>query len=356
MNALPLIIPKDQKELSKIQETFNKKVREVAKLKKKLEDVKQNVTILENALQSVVMPLQKELEATRMQLIELLNEHYQSNNFTKKEKEKIALLVFEFVSEVLEISPDNTRAIELYNFYSPNKKSYQDNMKEIEDLEKDFLQFMSSSMGFKFDKEDFDSPENFFQKMQEMEEKFKQENFEEKNRKPKNAKEAQRLAKQMQERKNLNKAIKALYNDLAKQFHPDLADEGIKAEKEKVMQEITTAYEKGDVFTLLQMHITHIQNNQNDLEKITTEQLQYYIKFLNEQIKNIQREISLETLKYNYPYSDWLLKQNIQKKIDGLVKEIEYARQRFLEDIEVTKDIQAVKLRLKNYRIQYKKS
>ncbi|MDW8297670.1 MAG: hypothetical protein RMJ97_12395, partial [Raineya sp.] len=45
----------------------------------------------------------------------------------------------------------------------------------------------------------------------------------------------------------------------------------------------------------------------------------------------------------------------IQKKIDGLVKEIEYARQRFLEDIEVTKDIQAVKLRLKNYRIQYKK-
>lgn len=76
-----------------------------------------------------------------------------------------------------------------------------------------------------------------------------------------------------------------------KQLHPDAEqDEQKKAWKTEMMKKVTEAYEKDDFYTLLQLQLELNIIDEEHLGKLSTEQLKYYNKILNEQIIELERE------------------------------------------------------------------
>lgn len=352
MKPLPIIVAKDKNQkLSKIQERFNKKVQEVEKLKEKLSLMRKNDIILEKAILEQILPMQKEIAELKIQFIEGLHNIF--NKLNKTEKQKVSLIIYETAGDILHFLPENQVAINFYNLYSPDQSTYEQDKETDLKIEELFFNNMAKEAGL----EDWDysylkDPAKMAEKLHELQENLKQIEFEENNKKPSNKREAKKMAEEAEEQKALSKTIKGLYTDLVKKFHPDLcADEKQKDENEKIMKEVTEAYEKEDIFTLLQLHIAHIQGENNDLEQLAEEQILHYIKFLNNQIQDVYMDMGKYHIKYEAPYSTWIVSKNIQKKIQSFIKSLQKNKEAVLHDIEATKDVKEVKQILKNVRI-----
>src|SRR5262249_8228623 len=70
------------------------------------------------------------------------------------------------------------------------------------------------------------------------------------------------------------RSIASIYKQLAKALHPDLEpDENRRQRKVALMQELTAAYRKNDLHTLLRLELEWIQREESDLDRLTEEKL-----------------------------------------------------------------------------------
>ncbi len=129
------------------------------------------------------------------------------------------------------------------------------------------------------------------------------------------------------------KSLRALYMELVKEFHPDLEqDEAEKIRKTQLMHQITEAYAQQDVFELMRLRLTWL--NEKQLQEQSMEgQLKKLVKDLNQQINTLQTR--KENL-YQHPYWAYgkgnlkTLDITITTEVNRLRKEIktlEYHRQ-----------------------------
>lgn len=107
-----------------------------------------------------------------------------------------------------------------------------------------------------------------------------------------------KIEKLRQELEQTNKArtknISSIYRQLAKAFHPDLEqDEELKLEKEHLMKELTAAYEKNDLHTLLRLEIFWIKKEENNPDKLSDDKLKIYNEALKEQVQELEDEIDV---------------------------------------------------------------
>ena len=90
-----------------------------------------------------------------------------------------------------------------------------------------------------------------------------------------------------------SKNLTSVYRQLARMFHPDLEqDPQLKVEKEAIMKELTAAYDKGDLYTILGLELRWLQKNDGDITKMTDTKLNAYTHALNQQCQDIREEIS----------------------------------------------------------------
>ncbi len=90
-----------------------------------------------------------------------------------------------------------------------------------------------------------------------------------------------------------SKNLTSVYRQLARMFHPDLEqDPQLKVEKEAIMKELTAAYDKGDLYTILGLELRWLQKNDGDISKMTAAKLDTYTQALKQQCHDIQMEIS----------------------------------------------------------------
>ncbi|MFA6631907.1 MAG: hypothetical protein WCU90_06390 [Kiritimatiellia bacterium] len=88
------------------------------------------------------------------------------------------------------------------------------------------------------------------------------------------------------------KNINTVYRQLARLFHPDLEqDPELKSKKERLMKELTAAYEAGDLHTILGLELRWLQNNDGDISRLSDDKLQAYTAALEEQSTEIEAEI-----------------------------------------------------------------
>ncbi len=88
------------------------------------------------------------------------------------------------------------------------------------------------------------------------------------------------------------KNINTVYRQLAHLFHPDLEqDPELKSKKERLMKELTAAYEAGDLHTILGLELRWLQNHDGDISRLSDDKLQAYTAALEEQSTEIQAEI-----------------------------------------------------------------
>lgn len=87
------------------------------------------------------------------------------------------------------------------------------------------------------------------------------------------------------------RGIATIYKQLAKVLHPDLEQDPVRrAEKEKLMQELTVAYRAGDLHTLLRLELEFIHREQGDLIRLGEDKLKIYCELLTEQAKDLEEQ------------------------------------------------------------------
>jgi len=113
------------------------------------------------------------------------------------------------------------------------------------------------------------------------------------NQKAKSAKKQARDAKRQLDERNSTKAVRTLYMDLVKTFHPDREpDEAEKERKTTIMQRVTEAYEKGDLMALLRLQLEFNRIDQQQLDTLVDEQLRYYNRILKQQADELNDELA----------------------------------------------------------------
>ena len=89
------------------------------------------------------------------------------------------------------------------------------------------------------------------------------------------------------------RTLSVIYKQLAKVLHPDLESDPVKREQNHhLMQELTTAYKKGDLHTLLRLELSWIHREEDDLDRLTDEKLKVYIELLHQQVADLRREVA----------------------------------------------------------------
>ena len=297
-----LIISKQQQEvLSKQQQTFNRLVKKIEKLRQELE---QTNDILNRKLDFYVKhiyALDQQAIASRKEIVKLLYRFFTDKKLlSKKQKESLREVIIAQLSVVLASEPgepdDELKKI----FKAMEGISYEEAAEEGFGAMKNEMAEMFEEFGFDMNMDEIHSEmseEEMVKKMAEMQEQLKQQ-AETKQQKYSSFKKTKKQAEK-EEREKLveearTKSISSIYRQLAKAFHPDLEqDEQLKLEKEHLMKELTGAYEKNDLHTLLRLEISWIQKEENNPDKLSDEKLKIYNEALKEQVTELEAEINM---------------------------------------------------------------
>lgn len=297
-----LIISKQEKQLlSKQQQTFNRLVKKIEKLRQELEQINNILNKKLDFYGKHIYPLEQKLTDLQKEVVKILYTFFNNKKlFSKKQKEALREVIITQLSNILKFDtgePDN----ELKEIFKATEGiSYEEAVEEDFDTMKYEMAEMFEEYGFDMDLDDMHSKmtqEEIIKKMLEMQGQLK-EQAEAKQQKTTSYKKTKKQLEKEEREKLLEEArtknISTIYRQLAKAFHPDLEqDEELKLEKEHLMKELTTAYEKNDLHTLLRLEISWIQKEENNPHKLSDEKLKIYNEALKEQVQELEDEIHL---------------------------------------------------------------
>jgi hypothetical protein len=101
-------------------------------------------------------------------------------------------------------------------------------------------------------------------------------------------------------------SIGVVYKRLVKVVHPDLErDAGERQKKLRMMQEVTAAYARGDLHTLLRLELEWIDGAQADAARLGGERLRAYTEFLKEQAAELDAEC--RALRFHPKYAELMV-------------------------------------------------
>ena len=295
-----LIITTQEKQmLSKQQQTFNRLVIKIEKLRQELE---QTNNILNKKLDFYVKhiyPLDQQLTSLQKEVVKILFTFFNNRKLlSKKQKEALREVIITQLSNILKFEtgePDK----ELKEIFKVVEGiSYEEAAEEDFDSMKYEMAEMFEELGIDMDLEDMHSnmtQEEMIKKMLEIQDELKHQAEAKQHKRSSYKKTKKQLEKAERERlleEARTKNISSIYRQLAKAFHPDLEqNEELKLEKEQLMKQLTTAYEKKDLHTLLTLEIAWIQKEETNPDKLGDEKLKIYNEVLKQQVQELEHEI-----------------------------------------------------------------
>ncbi len=156
----------------------------------------------------------------------------------------------------------------------------------------------------KFEGSQEETMRNLFESIASAQEKLQEKPFE------KTQKQLEKEQRALEVETVQKKEIGTLYKQLAKMFHPDLETDPVaKREKEVLMKKLTSAYEEGDMHTLLALEMSTLDDSEKKTR--TADQLKVYNKLLQEQVVILEQKLQAIPLDYryisllNYTYYHW---------------------------------------------------
>ena len=307
------------KQLSKQQQEFNKLIDLIEKRKNELTTINKKLEKGKRVISEHFMPLEMEFRKAKRVFVIELEEWFHHPKITKTEKFKIDSIIEQHLPEAMSVFPDDEQLLQIEKRLLSALDDEDDEDDEFDDLIDDFYSC--------FD----DEPH------QKKESKSQQQ----KNK----AKEEQHKA----ETQSLGKMTKKLYTNLVKKLHPDREqDEVLRDEKTEIMKEITQAYNDNNIYALMQLHQTHMENEEKLLlDELGEDQIKSYIKLLKKQSMELQSKI--EYFRYSFETS-FVLKlmagtdATIEKRIKSEMSSLKN-RNALLES-----EMQNTKLELKSFK------
>ncbi len=297
-----LIITKQEKQvLSKQQQTFNRLVKKIEKLRQELEQTNDILCKKLDFYAKYIYPSEQQLTSLQKEVVRVLYSYFNNRKlFSNKQKEALREVIITQLSNILKFDggePDN----ELKEIFKAVEGiSYEEAAEEDFDTMKNEMAEMFEEHGFDMDLDDMHrnmTQEEIIKKMLEMQDQIKQQAEAKQHKQSSYKKTKKQFEKEERERlleEARTKNISSIYRQLAKAFHPDLEqDEELKLEKEHLMKQLTAAYEKNDLHTLLRLEISWIQKEENNPDKLSDEKLKIYNEALKEQVQELEDEIHM---------------------------------------------------------------
>ena len=299
-----LIAVNAEKPLSKNQQLFNKLTQRIETLEKNIAQEEERLNQLLNIHSKEIIPLQKKIGNTRIQLAMALEKAAEVNKFSKKQSEQIRETIQGLCEDAfadIEPSPEQEA---FYDKWSdvPHHEELEQIKNETKEM---FTGFMSEMFGMDVDMSDFEDNsegfDRFQQKVIEQFDKGQEYQFQQNHKKTKKQQALEEEKKKADDIKN--KSIRSVYLALAKVLHPDTElDIHLKSEKEEILKKVTVAYDQKDLVTLLKLEMEWVHKTSEHLEKLSDEKLMVYISALKQQAAELEREKL--NLRYHPRYSN----------------------------------------------------
>ncbi|HLL94420.1 MAG TPA: hypothetical protein VK404_05545 [Spirosoma sp.] len=288
----------DKNPLSKAQKEFNRLTKKIGELEGELSVFRTTATTIQQRIQTEYVPLLRDYNEHRANLVRVFDRAHDRPETTKTERKKLADLIVNLAYDLIEQhGVDELKQV----FDKHDVDGFDATDAEADSQISEVMKEMVASMyGIKFDESiDVSTKEKFMAYVEEQlqarqadHQQRQDENAERRAKKPKSAKQQEREAKKQVEERNITKAVRTLYMDLVKAFHPDREpDEAEKARKTGIMQRITEAYEKSDLLALFRLQLEYNRIDQAHLETLAEDQLKYYNKILKQQADELGEEL-----------------------------------------------------------------
>ncbi len=351
----------DKAVLSKAQKEFNRLTKKIETLENETVKLRETGQKLQTRIQAELRPLVKKHEALLVDMVKLLDRMHPAKGLTKPQRTKVAHIIREIAFGLIDNGHDDLKAIydryDEQGFEAANEEAEQASAEQMK-------QMMGAMFGIDFDDDaDVSTPEKLnaylrekMQAQHEAQEREWQKRTEKRAQKTKTAKQQALDEKRETEARNITKAVRTLYMDLVKAFHPDREpDETEKVRKTEVMQRVTAAYESSDLLALLKLQLEFNRIDQNHLENLADEQLKYYNKILREQVQELEAEQFQEQQRVGsmlggggFMLSTYGLEFRLNQSIAGVKEQIKQLK----DDLYLLTDVDMLKSWLRSYRIE----
>jgi hypothetical protein len=282
----------DKTPLSKAQNEFNRLTQTISELEIRLGEFRVSATSVHQRIRAEYIPLLRAYNEQRANLVRLFDRAYERPETTKAERRKLADLIIDIAHDLIGRHGMNELKPILASYDSTDFETVVDKDDALEQIKEK----LSAQYGITFDEQaDVSTPEKLkayvAEQLRNRSGNEQQESPGQADR-PKSAKKQAREAKRQTEARNSTKAVRTLYMDLVKAFHPDREpDETEKARKTAIMQRVTEAYEKSDLMALFRLQLEYNRIDQTHLERLAEDQLRYYNKILKQQADELGQEL-----------------------------------------------------------------
>lgn len=351
----------DKATLTKSQKEFNRLTKRIETLGVEITTFRETAGHLQRRVQAEFLPLVKQLHAQQVELVKLFDRAHDHKDFKKTEKKKLIDLIQNMAYDLIEAGFDELKPI--YDKYDTD--GFDATNTDAEQLQAELLKSMAGQLfGIDLDGIDANSPDEIKAHLQQKLEEREAENAERKRladerraKKPKSEKQQEREAKKQLDEKNITQAVRTLYLDLVKAFHPDREpDEAEKERKTEIMHRVTAAYETSDLLALLRLQLEFERIDQAHLETLADSQLLYYNKILRQQVRELEGELhaiqsqlaAMSGRPVFYKPSPVTLELSLTQDIKSLKGQIKTIK----KDLKALADNAVLKEWLKSYKIQ----
>lgn len=287
----------DDKTLSKNQKAFNRYVKRIQTLERDIENYRHWKGIAHERAQRELVPLENALADKRVLLVKLLDRQHEAKFFRAAERKRLASLILDQCYSLIEqFGREDVKPIfEKHQGQSFEEADAEANAEIGQTMKDVFAQMYGIDLD---DDVDVSSPEKFqaylAEKLAERQAQAEQAQRETNERRASRKKTPRQQAaeeRRQQEEKHLSLAVRKIYMDLVKTFHPDREpDEAERQRKTEIMQRVTEAYNADNLFELLKLQLEFNRVDADHLETLADEQLKAYNKLLKSRVDELENE------------------------------------------------------------------
>ncbi|WP_205499931.1 J domain-containing protein [Rufibacter psychrotolerans] len=286
---LPQFSPQAKATLSQLQQQFNASIQTIDQLKARMAERARVTEIIRGRVQQEIHPLVQQMVASRVALVKLLDDAYQTQDFPRLEREKLATFLREQTMHLIHHYQTDELGDILQRYSQPADPPHQ----APAQVKSETQHLLKQVLGLDVNLEDLADMEAFQARLdQQMQEEQERREAQRAHRQKTKAQQAKQ-AKAKVEMESISKASRRLYTTLAKLLHPDRErDPAARLWKEEAMKQVTLAYHQDDFFELLRLQMEFMHEQEQVLAQVPEEQLTYYVKLLQEQIQELEDEQS----------------------------------------------------------------
>jgi hypothetical protein len=279
----------DKSSQAKRYKQFNALLDEINKLKLELAVLQEQMSSGQVFFNAKIKPLQDKRLALLAEDVRALHSLYPHKVFNNRDREKIAFLIVSHCENLFRAQYDFEGLTQIYNQYAEYTLEEQEAQRR--QAKADLAEELNEDFGLDLEFDEDDDFEQIIEKAQADAERKRQAERETKG--PKTEKQQVKEERERRRQRDIHKVRKNIYNELVKLLHPDLEmDEAKKVEKTERIKSVNEAYERKDLFALLNLQAEYLNKQGDDLTLMPDKEFKNYLQVLKTQEQELLHQLN----------------------------------------------------------------